>query len=154
MDRYELLKRAAFIGDIESEERGGKIWFKPVDLLTWASKEWDFIPLAARALMAATGLDVDIEKEEAARAGADNADTRKGNGLSSSDVSEGDAAWGLIKSETRKPLDERQFKTRVALKDECAKLGAGWQAFERLYKEAEKLPGFIPFKKGKPRKNS
>jgi hypothetical protein len=68
MDRYGLLKRAAFIGDIKSEERDGTLWFKPVDLATYACKEWGYMPSSARALMASTGPDVNTEKEEAARA--------------------------------------------------------------------------------------
>jgi hypothetical protein len=65
IDRYDLLKRAAFIGDIRSEERGGTLWFKPVDLAAYAQKEWDYMPVAARALMAATGADeANTEKEK------------------------------------------------------------------------------------------
>ena len=94
------------------------------------------------------------EKEEVSPAdadkdSADNADTERKMAFLTSGVSEGGAAWNLIKSETRKPIKDRQFKRRKALKDHCKGLGTGWQAFERLYEEAEKLPGFIPFK-GKP----
>jgi hypothetical protein len=167
MDRCKLLEESTIFDDIDSKERGGKLWFKPADLATYARKEWaSYMPSSARALMDAAVLDADTgfannsEKEEAtAPAAATEAAPAAFLGPASTNApadgavgpQEGhSSAWNLIESETCKPIDERQFKRRTALKARCAELGAGDRAFERLYEKAEGLPGFIRFKKGRP----
>ena len=173
MDRYELLKRAAFIDDIKSEERGGTLWFKPVDLAAYAQKEWDYMPPAARALMAATGLNADTEKKDTAvpvaapTAAAVDIDTDKGKPGPSSLVGLKDKkgaplkdkkgvvkTWEIMCSEMSKPHGERKFKTMEALQDHCQyKLGddcIGYYDFQLLRKLANNDRSLIPYKPGAP----
>jgi len=148
--RRDFLLRACRHGDLPATPAGDTYEVRLADFFPWLDRQggkdpWDLLPdEIEERLKEFRGAASDAEKGNAAaysfgvfKAAKDDAEARD-----------------LIKSETRKPLEERQFKTRMALKDQCAKLGAGWQAFKRLYEGAEKMPGFIPFKKGRPAKDA
>jgi hypothetical protein len=98
MERYERLKRAAIAESLPSVERGGKIWFKPHDFLTWYDTKsgWKdgFLPVATEAMLkewranARTASNADTQREKP-RADSDsdsdaNADAEKGKAPASS----------------------------------------------------------------------
>jgi hypothetical protein len=180
MDRCELLKRAAFIGDIKSEERDGKIWFKLVDLATYAHKEWDYMPASARALMAAaviaaanTGFADHSEKKEATapatatEAGAGtfapvsentpaggHAEPQDGHS-SSLGVSEGEKGEAACKawliSKMRRSPHNPPFKTQKELRQHCmTKFSISWGAAQSAWMEAKEATGCTWHKRGRP----
>jgi len=167
MERYERLKRAAIGGSLQSIERGGKIWFKPHDFLTWYDTKsgWkdNFLPVAMKAILEAwranaqTAFNV-AAANEPLRAGAVVEIEANGKpGRSSLGVPQGkkglEACKDYLRWEMKKSRDDASLNGQDEYRPHCKKkFGISGRAFDRAWTEAAKETECPWAKRGRPRK--
>lgn len=178
--RRDFLLRSCRHGDLPGTQVGDTYEVRVADFFPWLDRQggkepWDLLPdeleERVKAFRAAA-----LGTEEKSRADSDsdaNADAGKGKAAASSlgvsKAAKGEGgfsslgdlkdkkgvreAWALIRSELRKPLDKRQFRTMRKLREHCEDtFDIGFHDCVKVSAKASQEPGSIPYKPGKPSK--
>lgn len=164
--RHRALLRAARHAKLPAKLIDGAYEITPLDFLAWFERPrgeapWQVLPVAMvehvrafhgrespPATLGIAGaketVEQDTEKEKAGRSSLGVLKDKKG-------VAE---SLKLMRSELRKPLDKRQFRTMEDLRFHCqAEFGITFHHCVNVARIANNEPGSIPYPKGRPRKS-
>jgi len=149
----------------------GKYFFKPVDFLRWldaqSAGDWKPVQSALLALLqtvraanADTGKPDTVEEKAPSSSVSEPApavvpDTEKGNGLSSSGVSEYEKCKEWLAGEMKKSPTQPPCKTITDLQKRCkTEFGIAKHPFHDAFKAAQEATGVDWYKRGRHKKSA